>query len=1157
MRDKKVKLDRIPERNYWVEARDWSDTDLSKAASQIIDMVERGVSVLSRNDKFNCEFLFELSRRSLPEVRGNYYWPSAYAEVIRRSEMISSEITRNKFEKYFREAISSTYSREIGLLQKQGVHHKYVALIFQQAGIGKDRNRILKEFLEFLVEHYSSRDDSDTHSIVSRALEEFVKGQPDSSRADVSFLTGVLTRIGQEVMVLARSLEREPGREEISDWTWDQLKSFWLNRAGVDLDELTPSAGHVILELISHLSTLWLRSEIFRLASSGKISITLPGRIAITACSRYRDIPIGPAEISFRGEKRSVMIVDHLNLDPQKLSGIDKDLWHWFDVDYTYKTSRTGFEVLVSGAGRQQAVPYFVGKRLQDAVQDGYFWGGYAPLGVIDEPVSPSAFNRTSRNDLSVNYGFRWRNDRLFIEIKGFRASIPNDEKCSLSIGEINVWNGELRNFRPKSLRLKWIDTSSLIVTDSGKIEVLFIDESGDTLVRPIVVWPLSDEAFLVVGRKIYRTKASILLWDEGGQRPAILLFSTSDDASLDTQNLDVIDESRVSIRGRSFRCMRLKLVTFGEARVQVDDSWWRIDCRHQIELSYVTCSDITRGDVIASGVGNVKVIGDLAEIQLQTNDANYFHDAGLGFWIGNSGTEVFCAVNCDDWISSETSSLIKLEDVLERNGIELVPGINQIVVGTQQSQSTKSLNFFLLPELIGVRRSRIYQPSRIFFGSSDANDDIKSDDDVTLTDLDERKMVRARLGGVDWEVWFRWNPQIFDLTIGGLFGVQNNYSCSLAKLCCGNISRQIPFHLYSYDGPDKAQINLLGNAVDCPRGIDIDLLPLLLSTNQLPDINEVRISVIQGADKVDWTLDLRPAVERLECTVVGELSGCVELSVKIHVIGFKHELFTINCVSNGTVLESREVALDLSVGSESFTDMSLAVLRTRIMNEQLDVQVLWKSIEIGQSTILLPCGNRPDYEVSLSNLIGSYRRTGSLAMYPKILEEAVRLVENRGNALNLIRNVMPQIGGVGNVEDEQWLNIGLRSLEYVAGEAVRNVQIPEQITRSADLCAISISLWLALADKQAERGTLVPAQFDRAMNLLERTLSSGDIASDWAHDMGRLTYAFAAGLPARYEIAYAASGDDIKRDGLPRTSKAAVSMANISRNFKSWLEAT
>ena len=175
--------------------------------------------------------------------------------------------------------------------------------------------------------------------------------------------------------------------------------------------------------------------------------------------------------------------------------------------------------------------------------------------------------------------------------------------------------------------------------------------------------------------------------------------------------------------------------------------------------------------------------------------------------------------------------------------------------------------------------------------------------------------------------------------------------------------------------------------------------------------------------------------------------------------------------------------------------------------------------------------------------------------MFPKILEEAIRLVGNGGNAINIIRNVMPQVSGKGSADDDNWLNVGLKSLEYIAGEAVQNVQIPDQITESADLRAISIAFWLVLADKQAARGTLIPAKFDRAMTLLENTLNYGGIASDLARDMGRLAYAFAAGLPLRYEITHTALGNYKKGHELPIASKAAISMATISSNFKNWLE--
>ncbi len=1169
MIDKKTKPDNVLERDYWIDAREWTDSELSSMSSHISEFVARGIGGNKRDDKNSCEFLFALSQKSLPEIRGNYFWPSAYKEVIRRIENNSSGFSEQKFQKYFRGAIASAYPRNLSRLQRQQIHHKYVALIFQQAGIGKNRNHILKGFLEYLVEHarYSLNGGPDAHSIVLKVLNEFVRDTPESERADVQFLSSVLMRIGEEVIVLARTLEAEPSRSEIFNWSWERLREYWLSKSGVDLHELTPSAGQVLIELISHLSTIWLRSEIFRLSKGGKISVVLPGRMKLTDCNGYRDIPLGPGEVTLNGNNRSVVIVDRLELGPKKLLHVEKNVWHWLDDGYAYKVSETRFDVKIRGGGYQRAVPFFTGNRPPDAERGGYYWGGtYQLLGMIDEHVPNDIARRRPKSELNMHYGFKWRNDRLFLELNGFGVAIKDDENCYLDIGGARAWRGAIKDSRPEEFRRKLIDSTRLKVEVDGSIKAQFVSGSGEELGQTFVLWPLSDEAFLVVNRKLYRSGASILLWQIDDQKPEFYFYSTKTDAEPVLHNLNVIEEATCQVHEYQFRQWKLGFVTSREARVRLGDSWWKIDCRSSLKLSYLTGREVVKSNVYVSGVSNVRVIENPSEIRLQTYTSRNFEEEGLGVWVQNAGTQAFCALDQSDTRQGALSTEIDIYSALARYYLQPEPGEIRIAIGTAESKSSMTFHFFLLPEEIGIRNTRFLEPSRIFIGVGDPSHDIRSDEIVNLAVIEEKKFVRAKIYGADWEVWFRWKPHIFDLTLGGQLGAECNYTFSISKRSFGEPISHLPCRLYAYGESGSAEIHILDSVVECQPGNEIDLLPFLISSDRPLGGKEINVSSQMGSGLVEWTINFDPAVIRLECIVSGRFSGFIELLVKIHVVGFNNEQFTVICVSNNAVLERRDFYFDPSILSYPTAEMSLAIPLVKIENENINVLVLRGESEISRATVSVPpdetdksvTPNETD-KYSLDALIASYKRTASLELLPKIMEQSIGLFSclSQNEAISTIRNVIFQVGGIRGNDDDNWLIVGLRSLEYVASGSVRSVQVPLQVTKSSDLCVSSIALWVMLADRLAERGKLVPDHFNRAMKIFECALHSEELTSEWANDSGRLAYAFAAGFHSRYGDSFTTMGEYININQLPRKSAAAAMLATISRNFKDWLEST
>lgn len=151
----------------------------------------------------------------LAEASSNYYWPDLHREVCKRLRVGYRHPTEAELTKFGRELFELTDKAALKSLRLQGIHHCFLALIMEQAGIGKDRNRIISEYLNWLVDNRSSLTVGTDNEWASQSVGTFIRTQPESSISDITQLGRVLSRIGAELMALVSALEARPNRVEI------------------------------------------------------------------------------------------------------------------------------------------------------------------------------------------------------------------------------------------------------------------------------------------------------------------------------------------------------------------------------------------------------------------------------------------------------------------------------------------------------------------------------------------------------------------------------------------------------------------------------------------------------------------------------------------------------------------------------------------------------------------------------------------------------------------------------------------------------------------------------------------------------------------------------------------------------------------------------
>lgn len=309
-----VRFKRMPNEQYWVNPSQWSQSELDATAKDIACMAYASSYCSIEKCKKIREFILNISMTYLADVRGNYFWPELYKEISKRVADSHRFPSEGELATFCRKVLLRTDDSELSYLQNSLVHNRFIALIFEQAGIGKDRNKIIRQYLEWLVNNRASIAMGNLGKCADIAVEKYIETQTADIQRDVNLLANVLARIGSELLALVDAIESHPDRVEIIEWSWEKLSLWWMGKTGFDLDVLTPSAANVLREWISRLSVVWTKSEIFRLSRTGIISCEWPDGSNCSSFTRYTELPLGNAVLIRGGRRQNIVVVDAGNM---------------------------------------------------------------------------------------------------------------------------------------------------------------------------------------------------------------------------------------------------------------------------------------------------------------------------------------------------------------------------------------------------------------------------------------------------------------------------------------------------------------------------------------------------------------------------------------------------------------------------------------------------------------------------------------------------------------------------------------------------------------------------------------------------------------------------------------------------------------------------
>jgi len=1152
---------------YWVTARDWGDAEISAFCEDVANLLLVGKPKVRRKPKDYCEFIFCISRTCLPDVRGNYYWPDLHREVCSRLPPGERHPSEFDLTGYFRQILASEYAHEITRLRNLDVHHIYVVLIFEQAGIGKDRNKIIRNFMEFLVDYRPTGSGLSAEEVARQAFQSFLSAQPLQAKTDTQLLGGVLLNVGSEVLRLTAFMENHPDRLEMLDWPWEQLRQFWLACNGSDLDSLTPSAANVLLEFIPRLSDKWLRSEVFRLYKAGKIDLRWPNDPGARDWKTFMELPVGPADIRYRGRDRAILVVDRSELTPALLIQAERDTWQMVDEDYFYKVSDTNFAVDHPFFGRIPSVPYYDGSTLKNAIRRGYFWGGQFAFGA--RPVGPAGTMK-GRPRLSLNFGFRWRSGQLFLALFGFRAGLPDGSGYTLMLGKTEAWRGELKDAGPAFMRRRWFALESLRSRDDLRVPVRLAAGEGEGLETDISIGPLQDKGFLVIGRKIYPSGSSIFFWNEtGSERTPISFLSRVEDPFPVLENLIELGQSEVILSGRRYLERRLTAGPGHSATVSLETDQWSINIKRRIDLSYLNDTEVRRDGVIFTGAGNIRVIEGLKDLALKLpgGSDSLLQDRDIGLWVSIAGFDNFFRLQPHVVSATPAGSIVNIGRLAADNSIEIEDGVIRITLGTIESKSLTTYNFFIPPDKPLIRTSRVGQPSRVSWNIVRSESDISSQDIVSPEFLLERKMARARLSQDDWELWLRWLPQVRDLTVGGMSGTSCGYRYGLKDLPVGQVLESLKCKAFLTEG-EKLIVEIGDHRESLTSGAEIELFPLLgpNMTGEVDESAEIKIVARSGDDCVQWLLDTTSVVRAIEQNSVSNLPGFVELSTRVTLLALRPEVLYFQYSSGGEVLEQKELWLSpdknwqasgittLAISTKNLTEnqILLTIFRsdTKIHECGLDLKGFGIAAEIGPES-----GSTGNGRKSILELVQLYRRTGSDILLVELFFEALKAAADEGRMPREISAIRNGIGGQGDVLTEKCFRIALLCLEAYVTDRVTNVFVPVEPDVSRSMRVIARGMWLLLSEKYARRGVLVPEQLLETLQQLKAALQEEGALPERIRYLGILLYEFGADLPPRRGIR-AEIDRTVSFDARSaRHSGIAEAIGNISSDFKDWME--
>ena len=382
---------------FWHLGVEFDRTELDRALSEIALEVVRGTSGASLP---RVVVLLHLLRRELPGVRANRLWPDVATLV--NSHGPGREIGTDVCAVYFRNRLRGVFP---GRLARDTDAHKYVKLVMDEAGVGFDRARIIREFLEGLARTPvdATISDADQRAILHEQIAR-------DARPDVAVLEPALLNAGLALFRIQRALITDVAPGEAQLWSWPEFNAFIRGVVGDEIAYLVPDAESVFRELLPIIGSRIPCQRAFELLTENGTVIAFPPSYSAKSIPRtLEDVAIGTIRITMGSRELTVTTFDEVGSGPEIVrnpperwmslaGGRQAAIWR----DHPFHVDRTG---LGSAVARLVCDP--MGRIL------GYAWGGLTRPGdrlvsISHQKGHPSiAFERNSSARPVVKW--RWR----------------------------------------------------------------------------------------------------------------------------------------------------------------------------------------------------------------------------------------------------------------------------------------------------------------------------------------------------------------------------------------------------------------------------------------------------------------------------------------------------------------------------------------------------------------------------------------------------------------------------------------------------------------------------------------------------------------------------------------------------------------------------
>lgn len=898
------------------------------------EAISHQVNAGALGDARTCSlFLLFVLRTRLTSVRGNRLWPEYAAFLSEYGQRVDAAAVADSH----RRALLAAFPERLVAIRH---HHRYVVLALDEAGVGWDRSRIVRDFLDHFVRLINRSPLQGTRfaDFADEAVRDFVAERRDAS--DIRPLTEVLRRSAAAVAVIAQEIRSSGLGPSLALAGWGETRRTLLQRTGVDLDRIIPEAREAIGAIIPRLGSRLSRSAFAMLTVSGQYRVDLP--VAFPLPMDSAAVPIAPASIHAGGYVSVVAIVDDSGLSAEHILATPPDQWHPAPSGGTFLWRSNPFTVATSPWSHEGSVPVFIGSTPSTAVLKGHMWSGDPGDGFPHVDGVADLPNRAS-----VQCSWLLATDDLSLSLVGCTVPDRVSGDAVVRANGLTIWQGE-------------IVAGHLIMEHPcilhgcqhriAPVDLIVARNSGEILHASMVPHPLQDGCAVSVSGRVV-DDATTTYMDPSDEICVVALNAAPE--------MHVTGAARKTIEVNN----QLKRVTLvpedGAMDLRIGGRWWRFARRPPVHLR-APGPFLTESAGLSVSSQDMVPVGPSGSMWLLLSDltGTTDSDALREVWLEVTTTARAHRWRLADLIAFiEESHTVRPDEVAQfdlaafaaNRGVRLAPGLVSARLAGAGVAGGATLFFSLPWDSHTVSYSREGEPSELVLAR------------------DGRNLATLRSTGWDGPaataglrigrslLTLKWQPVVRDATLTPI--PEGNHRLTLRDLGAGCVVRAL--------GTEPLALEVAGTRYPLTAdGIDISECLLRIARGEIGPIR-----VFDGAEPIrSWDVEPSPICTRLEATWVDG-----DLAVTLEIFALPHQDLSLHLLGESDVEVSVPVALrsDESEGIRRSMDRTLRPLRSLLPGSRsLRLEVRNARTILRAEVVMCPEHPAPDAEGLRTDLL-------------------------------------------------------------------------------------------------------------------------------------------------------------------------------------------